>query len=549
MRNSNFHTSSRKIKTVILLVLIALSFLLSQAIASQPVFYNVTDFGAKGDGKTKDTQAIQTAIRSANEAGGGTVYFPAGTYLSGTIILKDHVTLHLDAGSILLGSANQADYPSTPPKFRSYTETYFHQSLIYGEDLEKITLEGRGTIDGQGTTFNDQPFRKRPCLIRLVNCRNVRVRDITLVNSAFWVQHYLACDDLVISGIRVNSMKGVNNDGCDIDCCRNVRISDCYIHSADDALVLKSTSNQTCENVTITNCVLSTESQGFKLGTESNGGFRNITMSNCTIRKPGLDEQDWDRVPRGVAAIGLLMIDGGVLERVNVSDITVRGMESILFIRVRNRARSFTPMEPKPGVGIARDVHISNIIARDIGPRGADITGLPGHPVENITISNIDVIVEGGEKAFPPGYVIKEVLEGDPALKLDHATKMKKLLPSYGFYCRHVKGLRFDNINFGWEKKDYRPALICEDVQGMEIDRYIGPAIPDNDPMMVYRGVRDVFLRGCVVPENTGVFLRFEGQNENVAVMGNDLSRAKIPFDFAEGSPDSALFNLHNRVK
>jgi hypothetical protein len=549
MQNSTFHSSSGEIKNLILLVLIASLFFFSPAAASQPVLYNVTEYGAVGDGKTKDTQAIQAAIQSANDAGGGTVYFPAGTYLSGTIILKDHVTLFLEAGSILLGSTDIADYPSTPPKFRSYTENYFHQSLIYGEDLENITIRGRGTIDGQGTTFNDQPFRKRPCLIRLVTCRNVQVRDITLINSAFWVQHYLACDDLVISGIRVNSMKGVNNDGCDIDCCRNVRISDCYIHSADDALVLKSTSNQTCENVTITNCVLSTESQGFKLGTESNGGFRNITMTNCTIRKPGLDELDWDRVPRGVAAIGLLMIDGGILERINVSDITVRGMASILFIRVRNRARTFSPMVPNPGIGIARDVHISNIIARDIGPRGADITGLPGHPVENITISNIDVIVEGGEKAFLPGYVIKEVLEGDPALKLDHATKMKKLLPSYGFYCRHVKGLRFDNINFGWEKPDYRPALICEDVQNLEIDRYQGPGISDNSPMIVQRDVSDVFIRGCVVPENTGVFLKFEGQNNNITVMGNDLSRAKIPFDFAEGSSDSILVNLHNRMK
>jgi len=545
----NFHTGSRELKALVLPVLIALSFLLSPLNASQSDFFNVTDFGAIGDGKTKNTQAIQAAIHAANEAGGGTVYFPAGTFLSGTIILKDHVTLHLETGSILLGSTDLADYPSTPPKFRSYTETYFHQSLIYGESLENITIQGRGKIDGQGTTFNHQPFRKRPCLIRLVTCRNVRVQDITLINSAFWVQHYLACDDLVITGIRVNSMKGVNNDGCDIDGCRNVRISDCYIHSADDALVLKSTSNQTCENVTITNCVLSTESQGFKLGTESNGGFRNITMTNCTIRKPGLDEMDWDRIPRGVAAIGLLMIDGGILERINVSNITVRGMESILFIRVRNRARQYTPMIPKPGIGIARDVHISNIIARDIGPRGADITGLPGHPVENITISNIDVIVEGGEKAFPQGYVIKEITDGDPALLLDHATKMKKLLPSYGFYCRHVKGLRFDNINFSWEKKDYRPALICEDVQDMEIDRYMGPGIPDNAPMMVQRDVEDVFIRGCIVPENTGVFMRFEGQNTNIAVMGNDLSRAKIPFEFAEGSSDSVLYNMYNRFK
>jgi hypothetical protein len=301
--------------------------------------------------------------------------------------------------------------------------------------------------------------------------------------------------------------------------------------------------------VTITNCVLSSESQGFKLGTESNGGFRNITMTNCTIRKPGLDEGDWGRKPRGVAAIGLLMLDGGTLERINVSDITVRGMRSILFIRLRNRARTYSPRMDKPGIGIVRDVHINNIIARDIGPRGADITGLPGHPVENITISNIDVTVEGGEKEFPPGYVIKEITEGDPALLLDHATKMQKLLPSYGIYCRHVKGLRLNNLNFSWEKKDYRPALICEDVQDLEIDRYMGKGIPDNSPMMVFREVRDAFIRGCVVPENTGVLMKFEKENDNIVVMGNDLSRARIPFEFAEGSPDSVLYNVNNRIK
>ena len=152
-----------------LLITVALLVFLSPTRPAISGIYNVAEFGAVGDGKIKDTQAIQAAIQSANQAGGGTVYFPAGTYLSGTIILQDHVSIHLEAGSVLMGSADLADYPSTPPRFRSYTETYFHQSLIYGEDLENITLEGRGTIDGQGTTFNDQPFRKRPCLIRTDN--------------------------------------------------------------------------------------------------------------------------------------------------------------------------------------------------------------------------------------------------------------------------------------------------------------------------------------------------------------------------------------------
>ena len=375
------------------------------------------------------------------------------------------------------------------------------------------------------------------------------------------MQHYLDCDDLVIDGIRVNSYEGVNNDGMDIDCCRNVRISNCYIHSADDALVLKSTSNQTCENITITNCVLSSASQGFKLGTESNGGFRNITMTNCTIRKPGLDEKDWDRIPRGVAAIGLLILDGGTLERVNISNITIRGMAAVLFIRLRNRARPFLrdrndpelpefPDAPRAEIGKVRDVHISNIIARDIGPRGSDITGLPGYPVENVSISDMDIVIEGGVKAFPPGYVIKEVLEGDPALKMDHTTKMKKILPSNGFYCRHVKGLRFRNINIGSEKPDQRPALICDDVQNLEIDRYIGASVPGGSPMMDIRDVQGAFIRGCPVPDGTDVFMRFEGKkNKHITVVGNDLSLVKTAFEFDKGASDKCLYKSDNFVK
>ncbi len=546
------HNLGKQNKLIVLFIFAIVLFYSSLTEAEPTEYFNVSEFGAIGDGKIMDTQAIQKAIDAANGAGGGTVYFPAGTYLSGTLMMRNHVTLHLEGGSTLLGSTNLVDFPSTPPRFRSYTENYVHQSLLFGEDLVNITIEGRGTIDGQGTIYRelDRPFRQRPYLIRLVNCRNVLVRDITLQNSPFWVQHYLACDDLVISGIRVNSFEGLNNDGLDIDCCRNVRVSNCYIHSHDDAIALKSTSNQTCENITITNCVLSTASQGIKLGTESNGGFRNITMTNCTIRKPGLDENDWNRTARGVAAIGLMIIDGGVLERVNISNINVRGMDAILFVRVRNRARPFLSDGPKPKIGKVRDIHISNIIARDIGARGSDITGLPGHAVENINISNIDIIVEGGEKDFPSGYVIKEVLEGDPALKLDHATKMKNLLPSYGFYVRHVKGIRFSNINIGLENPDQRPALICDDVQNLEIDRYIGPSVPGGSPIMDFINTQNAIIRGCPVLEGTDVFLHFAGvKNKHFTVVGNDLSFVKTPFEFDIGTSNEFLYQSYNRVK
>jgi hypothetical protein len=287
--------------------------------------------------------------------------------------------------------------------------------------------------------------------------------------------------------------------------------------------------------------VLSSESQGFKLGTESNGGFRNITMTGCTIRKPGLEEYGRDDEPRGVAAIGLLLIDGGTLERVNISDITVRGMNAVFFLRLRNRARPFTNESPIPEIGQVRDVHISNIVATDIGPRGSDITGLPGYPVENVSVSNIDITMEGGEEAFPPGYVIKEVVEGDPALLLDHTTKMHKILPTFGVYCRHVKGLRFGNINIQCEKPDQRPALICDDVEELEIDRYIGLPNSAISPMYDFKDVKNLFIRGCVAPLGTDVFMRLDGKNENIAVTGNDFRNAKKPFKFNRGKSTDIL--------
>ncbi len=508
-----------------------------------PWGYSVKEYGAVGDGKTKDTQAIQAAIDAAHNAGGGTVYFPPGTYLSGTLMLRSFITLHLEPGSTLLGSTDLADFRSTPPKFRSYTENYVHQSLLFGEDLEHITLEGRGTIDGQGTSFVGRPFRELPYLVRLVGCRNVRVRDLTLVNSPMWVQHYMACDDLVISGIRVNSYEGTCNDGIDIDSCRNVRISDCYIHSGDDALVLKSTSNRTCENVTVTNCVLSTSSRAFKLGTESNGGFRNITVSNCAIRKPGLDEYDWDRTLRGKAAIELMVTDGGFMERINISNLTVRGVSSVLVVRLRNRARPYLPDGPKPGIGRVRDIRISNIVARDVATWGSEISGLPGHPVENVSLSDIDIVVEGGAAAFPPGQEIPEALGRDPV------TNKYGIEPAYGFFCQHVKRLRLRNVNFGWEKPDQRPALICEDVEDLELDRFVGPSLSDASPLIVQRDVRRAFIRGCPVPKDTGVFLRLEGKNEHITVVGNDLSLANTAFEFAEGTSEEALYTSDNRVE
>ena len=192
-------------------------------------------------------------------------------------------------------------------------------------------------------------YKSRPYLIRMINCRNILLRDITIMNSPMWVQHYLLCEDVNIDGIKVNSRVNHNNDGIDIDGCQRVRISNCDIVSGDDAIVLKSTLDIPCKNVTITNCVLSSDCNAFKLGTETNGGFQNIVFSNCTIYDTPL------------AGITLQMVDGGTLERVSVSNITMNNVGTAIFIRLGNRARPYNDSLPKPGMGKLSHVIIDNI--------------------------------------------------------------------------------------------------------------------------------------------------------------------------------------------
>ena len=306
--------------------------------------------------------------------------------------------LYLEAGAVLEGSKNLDDYPVTVPDVRSYTDNYTDRSLIYGEGLENIAITGQGTLDGNGASFKPsddlrkkdlfQWYKVRPYMIRIINCKDILIRDVTIINSPMWVQHYLACEDVNIDGITVNSRVNNNNDGIDIDGCNKVRISNCDIISGDDAIVLKSTLDKPCNNVTITNCVISSNCNAFKLGTETNGGFQNITLSNCTIYDTRL------------SGITLQMVDGGTLDRVSISNVTMNNVGTAIFIRLGNRARPYSENDPKiytnregvnknipkPGMGKLSDVIISNIQADNVGNTGCSITGLPGYPVENITL-------------------------------------------------------------------------------------------------------------------------------------------------------------------
>jgi polygalacturonase len=470
----------------------------SLALAGQQV-YDIRDFGAAADGKTLCTAAVQKAVDQCAAQGGGTVYFPPGVWPSGTIELRSHVTLKLDAGSRLLGSADPADYPKWSAKVGTYTKNYVQQSLIRGEDLDHVAICGQGTIDGQGAKFHWKEYPNRPFAIRLVNCRDVLVEGVSLCNSGMWMQHYLACQRVRIHGITVNNHTTYNNDGLDLDGCRDVIVSDCRIDSDDDGICLKSTGKRPCENVTIANCVVSSHCNAIKMGTESCTGFRNIAITNCAISSPAATKRIYG-ADRGMGGVALELVDGGLFENVAVSNLAIDGVSTPIFLRLGNRARPIAKDAPKPGVGTYRNVVLSNIVATHASKIGCSITGIPGHPVENVQLSNIQITFEGGGTRKAAAAKVPEKEDAYPE------SWMFGPLPAYGFYCRHVAGLKLRDVRLGTDQPDLRHAVVCDDVKDLVLDGLaVRPAAGAAAP------VRLIHSPGAVV-RNSGD-IRVETQN------------------------------------
>ena len=322
-----------------------LAFLLLGTLSAKGADFHIKDYGAQSDTTVLSTKAIQQAIDACSEAGGGRVVVPAGHYKIGTIVLKSHVHLYLEHGATLYGSTDLKDYlpmKSDYVSLRTHTTTI---QLIYADKVNDVVISGFGTIDGRGRAFkklswNDEGIT-RPHLLRFIQSEDITIKDITLRNSGCWMQHYLACDRLHIDGIKVFNRNNYNNDALDLDGCHEVVVTNMIADSDDDGITLKSTSPRMCENIRISDCVVSSHCNAVKLGTETNGGFRNINISGIVV-KPSSDQQEkffgqWI----GSSAISLEIVDGGTLENVNVSDFTVEGTESPIFVRLGNRGRGY----------------------------------------------------------------------------------------------------------------------------------------------------------------------------------------------------------------
>jgi polygalacturonase len=423
----------------------------------------ITQFGAVPNTDAPQTAAIQSAIDQVAAAGGGTLLVPAGKYLIGTLTLRSYVTLHLDNGALLKGTARLEDYPKIGGSFTDAVGQQRNRCLIFAEGTTGTALSGQGIIDGSGGEFGvDQD--ERPFMVRFINCRDVQVTGITLQNSPGWVSHYLGCENVLIHGINIRSRVNGNNDGIDIDSCRRVRISDCDIDTGDDAVCIKATRATACEDIVVTGCRISSTWGALKLGTESAGDFRNIIFSNIVIR----DTEG--------GGLKLISMDGCRMENVLVENIVMDNVSGPIFIRLGARLRRYFDDQPVRPVGIARGISIRNVTIHcwEEGyllygkyPRKAGIivTGIPGHPVEDVTFENIRVSFPGcGE---PTDIPVAEQEAEYPEFPVFHP------LPCWGLFLRHVRGIAFRGFQMTTREPDRRPPVYLEDVEGLEFHRVL----------------------------------------------------------------------------
>lgn len=475
--------------------------------------FNIKSYGAVSGGQVLNTLFIQKAVDAAAAKGGGKVIIPQGVFLSGTIHLKTGVELSLDKDAVLLGSTNLSDYEKSD---RWY-------ALVLADHQKNIAVTGYGTIDGQGKELaknviklvkngavpdifklNRPDEHLRPQLIEIQNSSNVKIRQVTLKNASCWVETYNKCTDLLIDSINVQSTAFWNNDGIDIVDCKNVKVKNCNINAADDGICLKSSDPvSACENIEVTDCKVRSSASAIKFGTASLGGFKNIKVDHINI---------YDTYRN---AIALEIVDGGIMEDINVSNINARNTGGAIFIRLGHR-KGLKP-------GIIRRIHIKDVNVEitkgkpdvgydiagppeeDIYPHNllpAEIVGLAGYAVQDVTLENINITFGGGADK-KHAYVSIDSLAKIPEREIEYPEfSMFGELPSWGLYVRHAERLHLKNVTLKYKETDFRPALVMNDVKGVDIN---GLTIPtaNTAPVIVMQQVNNSSVKKLKTPFNT----------------------------------------------
>lgn len=516
--------------------------------------FDVKNYGATGDGVTLDTAAINKAIAAAAAAGGGIVRFPAGTYASYSIHLKSHVALDLGPGSTLLAAEPSADLavgydapeptsgPAGTEQYEDFGHSHWHNSLIWGEDLVDVAITGPGRIYGRGLSrgsdrrdllpaerkSDPKPDLALPAAAReiiaqikpgpfaypgkdtlpagvgnkaiaLKNCRNVIFRDFTIEHGGHFGILATGVDNWTCDNLKIDT----NRDGIDFDCCQNVRVANCTVNSPyDDGICPKSSFalgyNRITENVTITNCQVSGYDEGtlldgtrqrtvsyrdggptgrIKCGTESNGGFRNLTISNCVFE-----------YCRGFA---LESVDGALMEDITVSNLTLRDIGNApIYIRLGARLRGPAPV----AVGTARRIKIDTVVAHNVtAASGVLILGVPGHPIKDLSLSNIFIDYAGGGTREQAARLVPD----DEKARQEYPEPARHgTMPSWGMFARHVKNFSVDRVEFRTAQEDLRPVVTLDDVNDVTFSAVKLPRAAAGSAL-VLRDVHAFTTRAC----------------------------------------------------
>jgi hypothetical protein len=519
--------------------------------ATGAMIFNVKDYGATGVKADNARPAIQKAIDACAAAGGGEVYLPPGEYTSGTLKLRSHVRFYVEAGATLYGSTDMKDFSDAP--------TPFQAALFYGEGVQNITIEGRGTVDGQAKfiwlpddmddvfiraakdlmksmgksllrTF-PEGYPKRniyPHLIYLGNCKDVRITGLSFLHSQSWTFLLHFCERVVVDGVYIHTSleEAIWCDGIDMDGCKDIRIANSSIETGDDCIIFVSISTwgpaRPCENVTVTNCRLSSSANAIKCSEGNEKGVRNVVIDNCVITDSS-------------QGIVICVTDGGFVSDLQISNVTINLRRfdwyhlqggAISFIMKRRSEWAGTPVQKgEPIPGVIRNIAIRNVIAHCTGP--SNIDGHPESPIDGLTLENI-----------------KLILSTDPAAPYD--------MTVHGMRITNATNLKLKGIEVQWEKPaldKWQSALDLENVQGVELDDFTGrQAWPDRDfPAVAFDNVSDAMIRDSKAAEGTGIFLGVRGKKSGeICLFGNDLRKAEVPYQIAPESTGAKVTALQN---
>lgn len=486
----------------------------AMAFCQQRVF-PITAYGAKADGKADNTQAIQKAINEASASGNGKVLIPAGRFVTGVLYVKSNVELHLELGASLLATTKRADYGDSDAS-----------ALLVAKNEHNISITGLGEIDGRGEELlkniymmlntgtlmdtewkTENPWhqvrpeeRNRPKLIEFDSCKRVMIKGVSIKNGLCWVQRYDKCSELLVDSIKVESNVFWNNDGIDIVDCKNVKVTNSFFNADDDGICLKSEDrNSCCENIYVADCTVRSSASAVKLGTASLGGFKNVIIENVRV-------YDTFR-----SAIAIECVDGGVLENVQVNNIQATNTGNAICIRLGHRNKD-------SAASVLRNVYIGNMyveVPKEKPDKGysmegpllkyphnvfpSSITGIPGHPVQNVTLENITIAYQGGADRKVACFGL-DSLDNVPE-RIDSYPEFSMFgeLPAWGFYVRYVEGLQLKNIHVSYEQGDFRPAFVFDDVAGLELNKVIVPTAKEM-PVLLLHNVNNKSLKQVELP-------------------------------------------------